>query len=242
MDDVRGRQLGDELRDRPLEPCEQLEQRAEAGDRVVARKELGERVARRRWRRRRRCPLRSPPSSAPRAPPVYARPRARRAPTSSSTRLVTVTGTATLPVHPASPIRRRNRSRDCSTGISMPRSSTRNKRSPARSKTAPKSAPIAATSRRACADRLADRRLGPRRLGREPVRRDRLEIQRAEHERKHERGRRVPVVDDDPELPASDRLRVERREQILGVLLADTCRVGDVADRRRTAHAGTRGG
>src|SRR5262249_50702316 len=51
---------------------------------------------------------------------------------------------------PAWPIRGMKRSRDCSTGISMPRSSTTNSRSPARSKTAPKSAPIAVTSRRAC--------------------------------------------------------------------------------------------
>ena len=49
------------------------------------------------------------------------------------------------------------------------------------------------------ADRLRQRLALAQLLGEEAVRRDRLDPERAEHEREHERGRRVAVVDDDPE-------------------------------------------
>src|SRR5919108_244687 len=65
--------------------------------------------------------------------------------TSSSTRLVTVTGNASLPRRPFEPIRRRKRRSACSTGISSAPSSIRYSRSAARSKTAPRSAPTART-------------------------------------------------------------------------------------------------
>src|ERR1051325_3750084 len=67
--------------------------------------------------------------------------------TISSTRLVTVTGNASLPRRPVVPIRRRKGSSACSTGISRACSSIRKSRSPARSNATPRSAPIALTRR-----------------------------------------------------------------------------------------------
>ena len=65
---------------------------------------------------------------------------------------------------------------------------------------------------------------------RERVRRDHLDAERAEHEREHERCRRVAVVDDDPEVALADRVLVERLEQLLGVDLAGPHGIVDVAD------------
>ena len=69
---------------------------------------------------------------------------------SSSTALVTVIGNASLPRRPFDPSSLRKRSSVCSTGISFPCSSIRKTRSADRSKTAPRSAPTADTSRFAC--------------------------------------------------------------------------------------------
>ena len=77
--------------------------------------------------------------------------------TISSTWLVTVIGNASLPLRPFELIRRRNSRSACSTGISRACSSIRKSRSPARSKTTPRSAPIAVTSRLLCP--TASRRL-----------------------------------------------------------------------------------
>ena len=59
---------------------------------------------------------------------------------------------------------------------------------------------------------------------------DRLDADRADHERQHEGGGGVAVVDDDPEAALADRFGVERVEQVLRVALADARRVGDGAD------------
>src|SRR5881392_2327036 len=137
-----------------------------------------------------------------------------------STRLVTVTGNASLPRRPLVPIRRRKSSSACSTGISRACSVERD-------------AEVGAdrVDEAFClADRLPERGRSLRALLREAVRADRLDADRAEDERQHERGRGVAVVDDDPEAARLDGPPVQRREQVLGVALADPCRIGHAAD------------
>ena len=192
--------------------------------------------------RRRRRPRRPRPASARPGPRASAGPRGPPRRRVSSTRLVTVTGTATVPRFPAAPSRRRNRSSVCSTGSSWPCSSTRNSRSPARSKTAPRSAPIAETSRFAWPIDSAQRRRRGGLVGREPVSGHRLDLERSEQQREDEGARRVAVVDDEPEAARADRVGVELGEQILRVALAHARRVGHAGRCRRRARAGARGG
>ena len=118
-------------------------------------------------------------------------------------------------------------------GDLAPRSSTRYSRSAARSKTTPRSAP---TRRRGASPARSTRARSAASVavGREPVRRHRLDAERPEHERQHERGRRVAVVDDDPEAARADRLDVERGEQVLGVALPHAGRVARSRRPRRT--------
>ncbi len=73
--------------------------------------------------------------------------RSAESSTIPSTRPVVVTDTATDPLRPAEASRWTSRSRARSGGISTPCSSISSRRSAARSKTAPRSAPIVRTSR-----------------------------------------------------------------------------------------------
>ena len=75
-------------------------------------------------------------------------------------------------------------------------------------------------------ERLAVRRL----LGEEAVRRDRLDTHRADDERQHERRGGVAVVDDDPEVALANGVDVDRVEQVLRVALPHPRRVRDRAD------------
>ena len=79
-------------------------------------------------------------------------------------------------------------------------------------------------------DRLRQRLAVGELVGEEPVRRDRLDAERADDEREDERGRRVAVVDDDPEPALADRGNVDRVEQVLRVALPHARRVRDRAD------------
>src|SRR5919108_2744858 len=81
--------------------------------------------------------------------------------------------------------------------------------------------------------RLADeapqrRRLAGSNVRRERMRGDGLDTERPQEQRQDERGRRVAVVDDDPEAPAADRFHVEACEQVVGVALAGTRGVADL--------------
>ena len=104
MDEGRPRQLADELRERPLDGREQLEEVREARDRVVARQELREDVAAADGAREDDALLAPPPPSAPGA---TRRVRTISKPVSSTSRstwLVTVTGKASLPWWPFEPL------------------------------------------------------------------------------------------------------------------------------------------
>ena len=106
MDERRARQLGDELRERPLDRREQLEQLREARDRVVAGQELGEDVAAADGAGEDDAVLAAACVSAGASARV--RTISSSVPsTSRSTWLVTVTGNASLPWRPFEPIRRR---------------------------------------------------------------------------------------------------------------------------------------
>ena len=97
MDERRGRQVGDELRQRPVDGREELQQLAEARDGVVGGQELGEDVAAADARRRRRRRPPRPPCVRS-ASVAGVRITSRSLPSTSwSTRLVTVIGNASLP-------------------------------------------------------------------------------------------------------------------------------------------------
>ena len=80
-------------------------------------------------------------------------------------------------------------------------------------------------------ERLPQRDDALRAVGGELVRAHRLDPERAEQERQHERGRRAAVVDHEAEAPPANGVHVECREQVLGVALPHARRVGDAADR-----------
>ena len=223
------RQLVDDLRERPLDRRQELEQLAEARHTVVGGHELGEdeaaahrageddavagRGQRQRGERVRAC----------------ARPRAPCPRRARSTRLVTVVGKARRPRLPSEARRRRKRSSSCSTGTSRAFSSTRKIRSAAGSSDGPEIGADGRDEPLGLAERLGerDRLAGVAPLADVRVRRDRLDVERAEHQREDEGRRREGVVDDDAEAALADRLDVERGEEVLDVALG---RAGGVAD------------
>ena len=92
------------------------------------------------------------------------------------------------------------------------------------------------------AERLADAVGRARRpLAAVRVRGDRLDAERAEHDRQDERGRRVRVVDDDAEAARADRLDVERPQEVVGVGLRRARGRGDLRRPRRGPRDGTPG-
>ena len=66
------------------------------------------------------------------------------------------------------------------------------------------------------------------------MRRDRFDAEGPQQQREHERRRREPVVDHEPEAAGPNRVDVDPGEEVLRVGLAHACRIRDRADVAET--------